>query len=88
MKTFIKDPDATLDYLIDWSDWLETDTISSSSWTADSGITVSQSTNTTTTATVILSGGTVKNVYKVVNSITTAAGLTDNRTLLIKIEEK
>jgi hypothetical protein len=86
MSTFIKDPDAVLDYVFDWSSWLGTDTISVSAWTADSGLTVDSSTNTTTTATVWLSGGTAGEVYEVVNHITTAAGREDDRTMKIKVK--
>lgn len=88
MKVFIKDPDAVLDYVIDWSDWLESDTISTSTWTVDAGLTEDSSSNTTTTATVILSGGTVKSSYQATNHIVTANGLEDDRTILIRIEEK
>lgn len=85
---FYKDPSAVLDYTIDWSDWLDTDTISTSSWTVPSGITQSAETETTTTATVWLSGGTADNVYEVTNTITTAAGRTDQRTLIIHVVDK
>lgn len=88
MKVFIKDPDAVLDYTIDWSDWLGTDTISTSTWTLDTGITEDSSANTTTTTTIVVSGGSVKTSYKAVNHIVTAAGLEDDRTIIIKIEEK
>ena len=35
--TFTKDPDAVLDYSVDWSLWLAGDTISSSEWLLDDG---------------------------------------------------
>lgn len=88
MKTFLKDPDATLDYKVDWSDWLGADTISTSSFTVPSGITEDTSTNSTTTATVWLSGGTVGERYKVINRIVTAGGRTADRTLYIKVINK
>jgi hypothetical protein len=86
--TFLKDPGASLDYTIDWSGWLGTDTIATSTWTAATGIAVGVTTNTTTSATVWLSGGTVGQIYAVTNHIVTAAGRTDSRTLSIEVQVK
>lgn len=85
---FDKDPDSRLDYIVDWSDWLDSDTITASTWTPATGITVTTSSNTTTTTTVWLSGGTLGATYKVVNHITTAAGRQDDRTLVIRMVAK
>lgn len=85
---FTKDPDAVLDYQIDWSTWLGTDTISASAWTVATGLTKDSSTNTTTTATVWLSGGTVDTSYTVTNKIVTAGGRTDERTITIVVRER
>jgi hypothetical protein len=85
---YIQDPDATLDYVIDWSTWLGADTISDSSWSATSGITIDSDSNTTTTATVWLSGGTPGQTYAVTNHIITAAGREDDRTLFIRISSQ
>lgn len=86
-KTYYKDPDAKLDYKIDWSDWLDGDTISTSTWIVPSGITEESSTNTNTTTTIWLSGGTHAVKYKVVNRITTAAGRIEDRSFHVKIQE-
>ena len=37
----VKDPGSTLDYIIDWTNWLGSDTVSSVSYTLASGITTS-----------------------------------------------
>lgn len=87
-SVFTKDPDAVLDYTINWATWLGNDTISTSAWTPDSGITVDSDTNTTTTATVWLSGGTVGTSYAVTNHIVTAAGREDDRTITVRVREK
>ena len=84
-QKWVKDADATLDYTVDWDDWLGSDTISTSTWTADSGITVDSSTNTTTTTTVWLSGGTAGESYTALNRIVTAGGRTEDRELLILV---
>ena len=87
-KTYIKDPDAVLDYGFDWSEWLGTDTIATSTWAADTGITIDSETETTTTTTVWLSGGTIDAEYEILNEIVTAGGRTENRTLTIKIADR
>lgn len=86
---FSKDSDAVLDYRVDWSAWLpEADTISASTWTADAGITIDSSSFTDTSTTVWLSGGTVTEVYNVVNHITTADGREEDQTIIIQIRER
>ena len=83
-----KDPDATIDYGVDWALWLDGDTISSSNWTAATGVTIDSNTNTTTSTTVWLSGGTAGLSYEVTNRIVTAGGRTDDRTILISVAER
>jgi hypothetical protein len=87
-QVHIKDPDAVLDYTIDWSDWLGADTISTSAWTVPTGITEDSDSNTTTTTTVWLSGGTAGTRYSVVNSIVTAAGREEDRTIYVTIQQR
>jgi hypothetical protein len=83
-----KDPNAVLDYQIDWSAWLPAgDTISTSTWTAE-GLTVDSSTHTATTATVWLSGGAAGESAVVTNRIVTTAGRQDDRTLYIFVHER
>ena len=85
---FTKDPNAVLDYQVDWSTWLAADTIATSTWTAPTGIVVASSSNTTTAATVWLTGGTAGTTYSLVNRIVTAGLRTDDRTILVRVEEK
>lgn len=90
MTTYKKDPDATLDYTIDWTEWLSAidDTISTSTWVAQAGLTVDSDTNTTTTATAFVSGGTAGTTLTLTNRITTAGGRTDDRSITLKIVER
>jgi hypothetical protein len=88
VSVFVKDPAAVLDYGIDWADWLDGDTIASSAWTVDAGLTEDSDSRTATTTTVWLSGGTAGVEYKAVNQIVTAAGRTDERTLTIMVRER
>lgn len=85
IETKYKDPDATLDYSIDWTEWLSGDTIVSSIWTADTGITIVRSSNSQQITTVWLSGGTNNMSYIVTNRITTAAGRIDDRSFKLSI---
>lgn len=91
----VKDPDSYLDYSIDWSDWLNSgDGILSSTWTIQAitddanPITTDNNLTTTSSATVWLSGGTTGNNYRITNTITTAAGLTDERYFRIFIKDR
>jgi hypothetical protein len=85
---FLKDPDDVLDYKIDWETWLNGDTITDSSWAADTGITVDSDESTTTQSVVWLSGGTAGTTYTVTNSIVTAAGREKDKSLSIVVREE
>ena len=89
-KVYIKDPDAVLDYGIDWNknNWLGSDTISTSTWTLETGISKVADSKTNTTTTIWLSGGTVGESYAVENKIVTAGGRTEPCTLTIVCEQK
>lgn len=85
-----KDPDDNSDYGIDWTDWLDTDTIATSVWTIEtgSGLTTSSNAFTTTKTTIWLAGGTIREKqYQVTNKITTAGGRTKSKTLWFRVVE-
>lgn len=99
--TVRKDPDAVLDYHVVWADWLGTDTIASSTWDVQAGLTLDSSAvnvgsvtidgtsyaaNTVTTA--WLSGGTASTRYSVRNRITTTGGRTEDRTFYVYVTER
>ncbi len=86
--TFAKDPDAVLDYSLDWSRWLAGDEIAASEWIVAVGLTKASATNSPSKTTVWLSGGTAGQVYIVTNRITTAAGRTEDRSFTIRVEER
>lgn len=92
ISTFTKDPDAILDYVIDWAAFLGTDTISTSTWVVPTGITLGTGgtapTNTTTTATAWLSSGTAYQTYRITNRITTAGGRTQDQSFILAIAEQ
>ncbi len=86
--TFTKDPNAVLDYTIDWARWLAGDQIATSQWIVPTGLTKMADSKTVTTATVWLSGGTAGQSYTVTNRITTAAGRTEDRSFIARVEER
>ena len=89
MTTFTKDPNAVLDYAVDWSKWLAGDQISDSSWSvSDPALEISDQANTATQATVWLSGGAVGTSYTVTNKITTQAGRIDERSFIVQVQDR
>ena len=97
---FVKDPGATLDYVIDLkplthgragakSDYLEADeTISTHSVVADNGITVASSAESDGAITIWLSGGQDKKTYQVTATFTTNKSRTDKRTILVEVRKR
>lgn len=89
MKTWPKDPDATLDWKVDWSAWLDTgETITTSTWIVADGITRSTDSHDDTSATIWLTGGATGGVYTITNRITTNQGRTDDRSLAITVYDR
>lgn len=68
------DEDDVLDVTIDWSRWLGSDTISTSTFTSDGGANIASSSSTSTTASANLSGEDGTSLIE--NKIVTANGLT------------
>lgn len=93
IPVFIKASNEKLDYQVDWQSdegdgpYLEDgETISTSVWITASGITASAPSNTTTTTTIWLEGGTVGYRYRCTNRITTSTGRTAERSIDISIQ--
>jgi hypothetical protein len=88
MKAYNKSPAAALDYVEDYLTYLGADTISTSTWTGTGGITKNSDSKTSTTTTVWFSGGTAGQNYLWTNRIITAAGRTDERSIIIRVEQQ
>jgi hypothetical protein len=90
-----KDPAAVLNYTIDWTDWIGSDTIVTSTWAITTYSTSTVDTSVLTVdgsgisankkAVVTLSSGTVGNIYNVRNTIITADDLTESRAFRVKV---
>jgi hypothetical protein len=93
--TITKDPNAVLDYSIDWTDWLlaaapdDTIQIHQVILQADTDLVVEQSAVVGgTRVTFWLSGGTAGTTERVVCRITTVDGRVDDRSVWLKIKER
>lgn len=96
--TAIKDPDATLDFTRDWSEWLsEDEAIATSEWIITGpdgelteGTSTYESTLDDTTTTIWLTGGTPNEQYQVTNRVTTDSvpPRIDDRTFILFIQER
>ena len=73
---------------LDWAEWLETDTITLSEWTADAELTLSRKQNTTNTTSCFVSGGILNKTYQITNKITTLDGKVDTRYVTIVIDNQ
>lgn len=95
--TYIKDPEATLDYGVDWTQWLGGDEIVESTWRVAPVATPGQHLEILATVAPTVTGKTTKvwvhrgvlgQVYELVNRVATLGGRTDERTLRINIRHK
>ena len=90
MASYKKDPNAVLDYTFDWSAWLApiVDSISTAVFTLTGGLVQVSKTNTATTATIFVSGGTVGTPATISCRITTAGGRTEDRTIKLTVIDR
>ncbi|BCQ23179.1 hypothetical protein NK8_13040 [Caballeronia sp. NK8] len=87
VPSFIKDPQAVLDFNWDWSAWLgEEETIAEKSVTADTGITVNSSTIDGGVVVAWISGGVAGTAYVVACTIKTSAGRTETRRISVSVQ--
>lgn len=85
IATYLKDPESTVEYTLDWTDFVTSpDYIISSTW-AVSGLSLASGTFTNTTTMGLVAGGVDGTTYYIVNTIQTFAGKIDERALEIKV---
>ena len=83
----IKDPNATVNYTIDWSDNIPSETIGTSTWSSSpTGLTVGTGTFTGLSTTTSVAGGTAGTVYQVTNRVVTTNSITDERSVVVRVE--
>lgn len=90
MAIFLKDPAAVVDYAVDWAGgYLGSLTITSSQWrVTPAGLGVSGAAIDAQRTVVTLAAGVAGTVYRVVNAITMSDGRSDERTLVIRVEDR
>ncbi len=93
MTLLLKDPDAVLDYSVDWgAEYLGGDVLAESTWSVEpdepGGVTVAGSNFDATTATVKASAGAAGNVYRLVNEVVTSSGRVDSRSIVLRVEKR
>lgn len=92
----MKDPDAVLDYSVNWAQWLDTDEIITSQSVSVSPVTDtrpmqvdrSELDSTGTIVVAWVSGGETGQRYRLTFQITTDAGRTDERSMNINVLER
>lgn len=88
---FYKSETDKVDYVFDWTDWLEpvSDTIASSTLEAEpsTGVTVTGGITSPVAVTVWVEGGTPEQKYVIKNQITTAAGRKRTRQVTVTIRD-
>jgi hypothetical protein len=92
MSYYLKDPQSRVDYAIDWTAYLDGQSVSASSWSVtpdgEGAIAVDQASFGLTRSAVRLSGGTVGCVYSISNQVTFSDGSRDERSITLRVEQR
>lgn len=84
----IKDPQAVLDYRMDWSPWLQPDELVTAFSATAQGVAISSVTHANGTVTFWLAEGEPTTSGVVTVEITTSVGRTDQRSITVHIEDR
>lgn len=93
MTLLMKDPEAVLDYSIDWgAEYLGGDLLADSQWTVSpeepGGVSIVGSDFDATISLVKAGGGLPGRLYKLVNHVTLESGRIDNRSIVLRVEPR
>lgn len=94
MTLLLKDPDAVIDYAIDWgAEYLGTDDVlTDSSWSVTpnetGGVEVVGSSFADRLATVQAGGGIAGRLYRLANRVVTQSGRIDERSITVRVEQR
>jgi hypothetical protein len=93
MTYLLKDPDAVLDYAVDWgAQYLGGDLIAQSAWSVSpdeaGGVAIVGEDFSASTATVKAGGGIAGRLYRLINQVVLESGRTDNRSILLRVEAR
>ena len=92
MSYYLKDPASRVDYAIDWSGYLDGQTVSASVWTVapaePQGVAVAEASFDLNRAAARIVGGIVGHVYQVSNRVTLSDGSAEERSIFLRVEER
>ena len=93
MTLLLKDPEAELDYAVDWgAEYLGEDSLAQSEWEVapvePDGVTVLGATFDLLIATVKAGGGIPGRLYRLTNRVVLASGLIDSRSITLRVEQR
>ena len=93
MSFLLKDPEAALDYAVDWgADYLGGDALVTSDWSVSpdeaGGAIIAGSNFDLLIATVQVAGGVPGKIYRVTNHVTTESGREDSRSIMLRVEKR
>jgi len=94
MTLLLKDPGAVLDYAVDWgAQYLgQGDMIAESGWSVTpdeaGGVAVAGSSFLDRVATVNVCGGVPGRIYRLVNRVMTLSGRADERSIVVRVEQR
>jgi hypothetical protein len=93
MTLLLKDPEAALDYAVDWGvEYLTDETLQQSSWQVTpveiGGLSVVASSFDQKIASVTAAGGVAGHLYQLSNHVVLSSGLTDSRSIVLRVEKR
>lgn len=93
MTLLLKDPEAALDYAVDWgAEYLTGDTLAQSDWRVTpveiGGVSVVASAFDKTIASATAAGGVSGHLYQLTNHVVLSSGLTDSRSIVLRVEKR
>jgi hypothetical protein len=94
MTLLLKDPEAVLDYAIDWgAQYLDQgDLLADSSWSVDpdepGGVSIAGSGFSDKISTVTAASGVPGRLYRLANKVLTQSGRTDERSITLRVEKR
>lgn len=90
MNIFLKDPGGVIEHAVDWgAGYLAGRSISQSTWQAlPAGLGLGSARIDGGRTAIALSGGSAGCVYRVCNRVTLSDGSSDERTLVVRVEER
>jgi len=92
MSFYLKDPQSRVDYAIDWSTYLDGQTIEASLWFVvpdeAGGVAAKEASFEPTRTAVRLADGVTGHAYSVANQVTLSDGSTDVRSITLRVEAR